>query len=338
MGLDLSPQNWFWPKNRIEYSFSSDLPVIAIQVGASHIKKTVRPEVWANLISNSVIREKFQFVLLGGPDDLDSARQILSSNTSSKVMNLVGSHSFIEVAEWLRGSQALIAADSSLVHLASLVGTPTLQITHDANCFWETGPRAQGSFVLEFLDSEQVSSGQVALAIQRMLPGHFATDGLSFMGCRLYKSILGTPSYEWIEGEPVPLAQDFSWSLIRAIYQGEKLPEVTAAETAQALLHLLEVNSLILDLLERVTTPDSLQKYAPLLNQTEEVIQTLASLAVEIRPLISWYQTQKIRIGPGDFEEVLQRTLQIHQDLSHFLLLFAGNDELTADASLTANG
>jgi hypothetical protein len=338
MGLDLSEQDWFWPKNHVEKRFSSGLPVLAVQVGASQHAKAIRPEIWANLISTSFVREGFEVILLGGLEDVSYARQICSSTTHPRLQNLTGNHSFIEVAEWIRSSRVLIAPDSCLVHLASLVGTPTLQITHSATKFWETGPRADGSFVLEFLSPEQVSSSQILLGLNRMLDPKSSINNQAFENCRYFKRIESTPSYQWIAGVPLSSESEFAWDLTRAIYQGEKLPEVLVTRRAEALLNLIEVNSLVIDLLRRSKTPLVLKNFAPILAQTEEVIQALSSMCAEIGPLISWYQTQKVRIGPGDFSAIREQTLKIHQDLGKFLNLFAGDDRVETDASSHAIG
>jgi hypothetical protein len=46
-----------------------------------------------------------------------------------------------------------------------------------------------------------------------------------------------------------------------------------------------------------------------------------------VRPIISWYQAEKIRIAPGNSEDVLHSTLTVHKALAQILQVYIPQDE-----------
>ncbi|MNK98685.1 hypothetical protein D3C87_1190560 [compost metagenome] len=70
-----------------------------------------------------------------------------------------------------------------------------------------------------------------------------------------------------------------------------------------------------------------LERVAPFLERTEEVIQTISRFVPELSPLTRWYQTEKIRIGPNSSEDVLAATLQVHELFAQHLRVYIPHDE-----------
>jgi ADP-heptose:LPS heptosyltransferase len=69
------------------------------------------------------LRPKYDFVVLGGPDD-EFAKDIIGPN----VLNLVGKLSWGDTGKWILKSKALIAADTGVLHWADYMGIKSIGI------------------------------------------------------------------------------------------------------------------------------------------------------------------------------------------------------------------
>ncbi|RKZ04015.1 hypothetical protein DRQ25_17365, partial [Candidatus Fermentibacteria bacterium] len=76
---------------------------------------------------NLLHSENVRTVMLGSGRDRDVIGQVLD-NLPSTATDLVGKTSLVEVASILSGCRLLITNDSSLMHIAGLVSTPTLTL------------------------------------------------------------------------------------------------------------------------------------------------------------------------------------------------------------------
>ena len=95
---------------------------------------------------------------------------------------------------------------------------------------------------------------------------------------------------------------------------------------------LAETNQLIVEQLEYVKGGGDLQRVAGIIDRGEEIIQTIAKLVPSIATLIRWYQTEKIRIGPGNQEQVLEKTIHIHSLLKQVLEIYGASELSTVEA------
>jgi ADP-heptose:LPS heptosyltransferase len=284
---------------------------IVIHVGASEAKKSISPAKWSAVI-NQIRKFSDQHIfLIGAKHERALAEKILDSVPTEQVKNLVGETSLEDTFRLISHSAVLIGCDSAPIHMASLTQTPCLNLSLASVNFWETGPRSPRSFVLKASSEEDLPSDKVAGVVQKIVENQ-SVDVSVITG------LVGTPSFRAL----LPRDQEFQWNLINAIYRGEEFPESPDQNFSDALEKLSDVNQLMIEQMQFISGGGDLQKVAGIINRGEEIIQTIAQLSPNLSPLIRWYQTEKLRIGPASGAEVLAKTLEIHQLLAKALALY----------------
>jgi len=120
-------------------------PLVALCPGAKFPLKRWPLERFAQLARR--LREELglSLVLLGGPAEVQAARQIAAA---AEALNLAGQTTFLQSAEVLRHCRLLVANDCSAVHLAAAVGTPVVGIYSSRDYPGAWHPWGQGHRVL----------------------------------------------------------------------------------------------------------------------------------------------------------------------------------------------
>jgi heptosyltransferase-2 len=113
----------------------SPQPVIGIHPGGSARWKTKRWDLerWASLC-DALAHRRIQVVVVGGPAERVLGER-LAALTKSPPLNLIGQTSLMELACLLKRCDVFVAHDSSSLHVATAVGTPTVAL------FGPTDPR-----------------------------------------------------------------------------------------------------------------------------------------------------------------------------------------------------
>ena len=88
-------------------------------------------------------------VVVGGPGEGELARAIVAAAPAGAVLDATGRLSLLASAELIRRARVLVTNDSSPLHMASAVGTPTVAIFGPTVPAFGFGPLAQGSVVVE---------------------------------------------------------------------------------------------------------------------------------------------------------------------------------------------
>lgn len=138
---------------------------IGIQLGAGHESKTWPVAYWAELISTLLEEQPhYGIVLLGSKAEKDKEielYQILNQKrkTSKNLISLIGKSSFDLWASVTAKCQWIIAADTSIVHLASVLGTRVFNISVGPVRYRETGPYGNSHFVIRYDNPEQACKG-----------------------------------------------------------------------------------------------------------------------------------------------------------------------------------
>lgn len=134
---------------------------IGIQLGASHDSKTWSPERFGKL-AGRILRNHgdCHVVLLGGTDDLERAKVCMQAmraefeshdsheNLNRRVLSMVGQTDFDLWAYIVSKCQWLFGADTSAIHLASVLGTRVLNFSIGPVRWAETGPYGNGHYVV----------------------------------------------------------------------------------------------------------------------------------------------------------------------------------------------
>ena len=127
---------------------------IGFQLGAGNEPKSWPTKYWANLAQYIVTRHpEWGILLLGLKEDGEKETAFfneLDSHTkgSSSIVSLVGLTSFDLWTSAISKCQWLFTADTSAVHLASVLGTRILNISLGASQYSERGPYGTGHYVL----------------------------------------------------------------------------------------------------------------------------------------------------------------------------------------------
>ena len=148
--FSLSLENPIWTDPRKKW--------IGIQLGASHESKTWGVENWASLASLMLDRHPdYSIVLLGGPQDKKKTSYLLeyinqkygeTSPERRRVLSLVGQTDFELWARVVGSCSWIIAGDTAVIHLASVLGTRVLNLSIGGVRFDETGPYGNGHYVI----------------------------------------------------------------------------------------------------------------------------------------------------------------------------------------------
>jgi len=301
LGVDLLPEDWDTQELK-PYPLPFDQPYICIQTRASAEHKSIPPEKIAQIVNTLKKFINLPIVLLGSNLDSDAARIVLNSSTYQHLFDYTGKTALIETAAIIKHASLFIGPDSSLQNIASLTGTKTLLLSIGNVNFFETGPRAKGSFVISDQDASNLEPESIAKTVVAML----YSDSVVTKGYYLVNDI---PCYKK-NGDEENL---FKWELINYIYRGLDAPKNFSPQFELAVQKLYDVNQFAIEILEQVNQGASLKDKVIFLEQAEEIISAIEKLCDSIAPIIAWYRTEKMRIGPGPHELVLQKTLDVHK-------------------------
>ncbi len=129
--------NLLFDKNSIK---SSD-KCIGILPGARWKSKRWNSEFFANIILNLNKKIKsVKFIILGAPNEVDIAEDILDKTKLNNVISLTGKTTMLELVEVIRKCDVIIGHDSGPSHIAAAVKTPTHAL------FAATDPRRSGPY------------------------------------------------------------------------------------------------------------------------------------------------------------------------------------------------
>lgn len=316
-GVDLEDQDWRAPV--LPEAPAIDGAYIAAHVGASEGQKRISVEKWVSIFSHFRNLSALKIVLIGADADREIAERIVSSLPSDRVENWVGKTTLHETMALLKKSVALIGGDSAPMHMASLTQTRCLNLSVGRVNFWETGPRAAGSWVIRVAQEADLASDRVARVLAALTEKLRPELGV-------IQAQKGTPSYVGL----FPKEAEFQWKLVQAIYQGTPFPEPVAAEFWQAYDQLFDINKFLIEQLGALQNGAALEEHAAFIDRGEEVIGAIGKLVPSWGPVIRWYQTEKIRIGPDSAQTVLARTLEIQNLLQQLLELYGQMRDVSA--------
>lgn len=310
-GVDLQEEDWLPPDLTGAWKMQVAPNTITIHIGASEQKKALSTSKWISILSQLRKKCSNPLILIGATHERHIGEKIMTAVPGGNVYNLVGETSLTEVFQILAQSALLVGCDSAPMHMASLTKTNSLNLSFTTVNFWETGPRAPYSYLMKGENEDDFVSDKVAGLAYSILHGE-KIDLAVVLGQK------GTPSYRAF----CPKEQDEQWELVQAIYQGTPFPEISDSLFAEGVARLSEINLLILDQLKFVEGGGALDKVAGIIDRGEDVIQAILRLVPSVGTLIRWYQTEKIRIGPGDRAQVLAKTIHIHDLLQKVLDIY----------------
>lgn len=291
-------------------------PFVIAHPGASDVNKCWPLEKWREWFEKLQSLYSGQCIFVGSSSEREWIEQIVAGGPSDRYKNLAGQTSLAQLFVLLQKAELLIASDSMVMQMANLVGCKSLNLSFASVNFWETGPRVKGSRVLWAATPSGLSVAAVCdhiVAIKQGQEGvlpYIERDDSALGYC--------------LHGYP---ATNFEWDLIKALYQGYELPVVTEELTRQGLGRLQQACHLALDQMQGHVGEIKRQGLI-ILDQVDEIFLVIEKMVPEIRPLLSWFQTERLRIRPGQPQEVFRATRQAFMNLDYIIASYIGRSSL----------
>lgn len=323
-GVDPEVSDWRGPRPSATLSSKYVLPerFIGIHVGASDESKTLDSRHWGDVVARAVRRSGLPVVLLGAAGEIEKADAILASAESHgltlgpqnsptrRVFSLVGQTTVDDLFEVVSKAQVLIAGDSALVHVASLVGTRVLNLSSRSVSHWETGPVSRGSRIICY--------GGAAPATEAIVREMMLILDQSVIGSMADRIVLGPlEEIPEISGDD---RADFTWALIAAIYLGTRLPTSRDARMSDALDSWIEVCSIERTQLQalRDGTGDQRQ-ISSILDRIDELTRLIVEAEPRLAPIERWWSTEKVRMAPDSKENLIEMNRVLNDRLGSVL-------------------
>lgn len=316
MMVDIDPINADWKAPKLP-TLKVELPerYSVIHIGASDARKSYPAYKWRSVISYLEKSAHLPVILIGSKDEAEDGFLISAGYDPKAVINLVGQTQLYDLFAIIHNADLLMGGDSAPVHIAALVDTPVLNISFSSVNFWETGPRSYRSRVLRLNQEEDLLSEEVArnaMDIIRRKPA--PTGSIEFNA--------GIPGFKVQETEEAA----FEWNLVSAIYMNKEFPQLYAPIFADAMKRLGEANAVIREQFETVRQNGDIKRVSGIIDRGEEIIEAIGRMVPPISPLVRWYQTEKVRIGPESSEVILQKTEHVNNLLQNVIDLYVGNE------------
>lgn len=287
-----------------------------LHVGASRDEKKYSAFKWRTFITHFQKLTPLPVILIGNEDESKDASFISLGFDSKVVQDFTGKFKFEELFPLIAQAKLYIGCDSAPLHIASLVGAPSLNISLNSVNFWETGPKAEHSRVLYAETEADLPSEKVAMEAFSMLNHEQPSEDSIFF-------IDKSPSYQAPRNTR---NKDWVWDCINALYMGGAWPMMESNTIRQGTKNLGDVNRLIIEQLDTIRKTRNVSLVSGIIERCEEVIESVGHLVPELRPLIRWYQTQKSLIGPGIPTAILDATEKVHQDFDSIIQFWLSAD------------
>ena len=174
--------------------------------------------------------------------------------------------------------------------------------------FWETGPKSSGSQIFQAKTENDLTAELFLVGVDSILYDEpFSPRAI------LVESSTGPVI------APKNHESSFGWELNVAIYMGGDLPYVSDTIVKQAFLRLYEANQLALEQISYLIQDPKNKIALKSLEQCDLIFSTIEKLSPEIGVLVRWIRTEKLRIPPGNYSEVMLRFEGVHSALERLL-------------------
>jgi heptosyltransferase-3 len=311
---------------------------VVVHVGASERHKSAPKMFWENYLVDLDSRLSVQqdlttkVILVGSAGEFQVDDVRLKSMT--RLDNQVGKTTFSQVTEILCAAKLIVGADSFAMQIATLANVPALNLSLPSVRFWETGPRSQGSIVLRFdsraqMDSQLASEQTVAMLKGLSIDDKISTSVSKFSACE------GAGVVFQSQG---PDVDDLVWQFCESIYMNREFPVATDNRVLVAFSKIREIGMLALGEVERYAKGQSNVASQTILQQTDILLQQIGERIPEVRPVVQWFLTEKLRIGPGSLAQVTSQTTSIYEKLIAIAQLYDVQQYLTQNGDDQTRG
>ncbi len=312
-GVDPIESDWHGPVNSQAVRAELNVPqeFIAVHIGASDEAKTLDAHHWGEVVQRIVRRTGKPVILLGAAGEVEKSKRILAAvELNTRVFSLVGKTDVAELSEILKKSLLLVAGDSALVQIASLVGTKVLNLSSRTVSHWETGPASAGSRILLY-GGARPAAEIIVREVESMLG----------------ESVHPSVADRFVSGPIEEVAQntgdehaDFMWRLISAIYMGTTIPKNVEMRLQNILEQWSEVQSIEnhqLNSLQQKT--GDARQIAMILDRVVEITRLLVEAEPRLGPIERWWSTERIRLGPQPHANLIGKYQELNGRLETVL-------------------
>jgi ADP-heptose:LPS heptosyltransferase len=329
-GVELDDSDYREPKKHIP---DVDVPLknsMLLHIGASDSQKTLSLYKWQQVVRQLLTVYDGDVVLIGATEEQEFAAeiesvQVVASQVGSSLgelkpakrsaLNLVGKTNLTELFLLIASAKMLIGGDSGPIHIATLTNTPVLNLSFSSVSFWETGPKSAGSRIIVAESQELIQAETIVAEALAMLSGCPPVAATAV--------IYGpTRAVELHKDQK----DDFAWELLMAIYLGAEFPKSPSMLFLKAVENLDDINNLALEQLSILRARPDSQIASGILDRSDEVIEQIGQMVAEIAPLVRWFQTERIRIGPMPSSELIDATSDVHLRLRKVLSAYVNRD------------
>jgi heptosyltransferase-3 len=297
-----------------KYTSALRLPekYIVVHAGASQKNKSCTAEQWSTLAEELLQNYSGALVFVGSKEEAASVPTDLEAH---RVVNLAGQTELFQLFEILDRADMLIGCDSVALHMASLVNKKTLNISFSTVRFWETGPRATGSRILWFENVQDVNVSRIVREAELMLANKPASD-FSIEKVETTGVIYQLNGY----GE-----EDYTWELTKSLYMSHPFPLTDVKHIRLGFTRLRELASVALENLAVIKDPTRQVAASSILNEVDHLVDYIGQAVPSLSPVVRWFQTEKMRIGPVTFDEVLGITKTLFEKLNDICQIYEMN-------------
>ncbi|MCB0367090.1 MAG: glycosyltransferase family 9 protein [Bdellovibrionaceae bacterium] len=292
-------------------------PYLVLHVGASDSHKTLSAERWSATCRRLLQWWQGRIILVGSPSEVLIGQRILEGVCSSRVHSLVGKTRLSELFPLLSSARIVIGGDSVVMQMASLAQVECLNVSFPTVNFWETGPKEPGSRILLVGGSQAPNPESMAKEIWHLLEGLTPEGDVAFATGE---------SPVWFEHSGISANTEFSWDLIRAIYLGADFPAPPSTLAVHGFHRIYELAELAIAQIEVIHNEGARAVAAEILGQVDGLMGSVRRMVPDLDPLISWFETEKIRIGPSSVVELAEQTRRIFESLKMVASLYMGRE------------
>ncbi|NQZ00585.1 MAG: glycosyltransferase family 9 protein [Bdellovibrionales bacterium] len=293
---------------------------ICIHVGASEAEKQIPVRLIHDLTQFLCQEHGLRVILVGSEEERFAIEQAFQGQTyGGRLVNLVGATSVEEAVALVSQSCLVIGGDSFAMHVATLASTPSVNLSCSHVNFWETGPLSISSRVVYKERMEDHTVEETWLAISEILSYKSTTQ---FIRCQSER--LGEPRYYG----RLPEQDEFQWAFISALYSGTNFPVLDDFSVYKNLASLAKMSKVACETVPEVLDVNKRSAAFELLNQIDTSIDRLADYDSHLFPLIRWFQTEKVRLGPQEFEPLAEKTQQLYESLLKVCSLYVENEDI----------
>jgi hypothetical protein len=269
---------------------------VLVHLGTSQADKTYPAELWREVLSELVNFQR-PVILIGSSNERAMAEQVAGD---LNVINRVGESAMEDLVQWVAEAALVIGADSAPIHIASLTNTPVLNLSCATVNFWETGPLSAGSRILFAHEMHEIKPKAIASEALALLAG---TEGQAFATCEATFS-----GYSLNQTN-----ENFFWNLLQALYTQADYPQLPSEASPLGFHRLFDIAELALAQMSRPEL--DAQAYA-ILSSVDDMLNQLPQMNPWVGPVVAWFQTERLRIGPASAQVVLDRTRNLFEQLA----------------------